>query len=165
MQGGFTNHVSVLSAQNAEQTELYVCRNTNTLINQCGLWTFHELRRSAVWSLNSVPVHSIFAGKFCWTRMDDLGLLCRKAYSLITIDMQQTRRACFGCFVKTPACWRKLWWSVWWIEIHKMCFETEKSWVSLKSSRNLVNWSIGIQQTFGLSDKTSLYFFFVLSLL
>lgn len=93
------------------------------------------------------------------------GLLCRKAYSLITIDMQQTRRACFGCFVKTPACWRKLWWSVWWIEIHKMCFETEKSWVSLKSSRNLVNWSIGIQQTFGLSDKTSLYFFFVLSLL
>lgn len=47
MQGGFTNHVSALSAQNAEQTEHYVCRNTNTLINQCGLWTFHELHGSA----------------------------------------------------------------------------------------------------------------------
>lgn len=81
------------------------------------------------------------------------GLLCLKAYSLITIDMQQTCWACFGCFVKTPTCWKK---SVWWIEIHKKCFETEKSWVSLKSSKKWVNWSIGIQQTFGLSDKTSL---------
>lgn len=140
MQGGFTNHVSVLSAQNAEQTEHYVCRNTNTLINQCGFWTFLELH--TIWSLNSVPLRSIFSRKFCSTRVDDLGLLCLIAYSLITIDKQQAL-SLLWVFCKGTCC-RKLWRIVWWIEIHKMCFETVKELGEFEIKQEhieIVNWN------------------------
>jgi len=95
-------------------------------------------------NLEFFPVRSVFACKFCWKNVDDLGLLCLIAYSLITIDKQQTCWACFGCFVKSPTCWRKLWQSLWWIEIHKMCFETVKEpgefEIKLEYSE-LVNWN------------------------